>query len=162
MRIGRTLPPAAAPFGTVEDDNTLCVIAHHLFGVPSDVARTRALCHRRHVVVVEDAAQGLSVMSKGEPAGTTMLAASPAEKRDLLGRSHRLGLGLSGGYRVAVDQIPELQRWSTREACPHAHRIADHLRTIPVHHWLSTRDWRAICECVRAGGPLPANGQSSS
>lgn len=282
------------------DENTLCVIAHHLFGVPSDVARTRALCHRRDVVVVEDAAQGLGVTSKGVPAGTIgdigifsfgrgksitaggggaivtnsdtlaaairrrcdgigspspldtiahlvtvvamalfirpplywlpaalpwlrlgettfpshvtirrmsglqagllrhwrrrlrestdartrtamaiayrlgvqwpahpylrlpILASSPAEKRDLLGRSHRLGLGLSGGYPVAVDQIPELQRWSSREACPQAHRIADHLLTIPVHHWLSTRDWRAICECLRAGGPVPANGRSSS
>jgi dTDP-4-amino-4,6-dideoxygalactose transaminase len=281
------------------DDNTLCVIAHHLFGVPSDVARTRARCQSRGVVVVEDAAQGMGAMSKGAPAGTIgdigifsfgrgksitaggggaivtnsselaeairrhyegvkcpsrldtiaslvmvvamalfirpalywlpaalpwlrlgetrfptrvtirrmsgmqagllrhwqrrlresneartrtamaighrlgvqwpahpylrlpIFASSPAEKRALLGHSHRLGLGLSDGYPVAVDQIPELRRWSTSVTCPQAHRIADHLLTIPVHHWLSARDWRAICECVRAGALMPANGPLS-
>jgi perosamine synthetase len=281
------------------DDNTLCVIAHHLFGVPSDVARTRALCQRRGVVVIEDAAQGLGAMSKGVPAGTIgdigilsfgrgksitaggggaivtnsealadaigrryegvtcpsrldtiahlvmvvamalfirpplywlpaalpwlrlgettfpthvtirrmsgmhagllrhwrrrlrestearvrtamaignrlgrqwpahpylrlpILASSPAEKRALLGRSHRLGLGLSGGYPIAVDQIPELRRWSTSATCPQAHRLADHLLTIPVHHWLSARDWRAICECLRAGAVPPGDEASS-
>jgi perosamine synthetase len=282
------------------DDHTLCVVAHHLFGVPSDVARTRALCQRRGVVVVEDAAQGLGAMSKGLPAGTigdigifsfgrgksitaggggaivtnsdtlaaairrryegieypspldTMVhllmvvamalfirpplywvpaalpwlrlgettfptqvtirrmsgmeagllrhwrrrlrestdartrtamaignrlgmqwpahpylrlpifASSPAEKRALLGRSHRLGLGLSGGYPVAVDQIPELRRWSTSVTCPQAHHIADHLLTIPVHHWMSSRDWRAICECLRAGTLPPPGDQRPS
>jgi dTDP-4-amino-4,6-dideoxygalactose transaminase len=272
------------------DDSTLCVIAHHLFGVPSDVARTRALCHSRGVLVVEDAAQGLGVTSKGVPAGTIgdvgifsfgrgksvtaggggaivtnsdeladairgqcddmkcpaplqtiadflmvvamavfirpalywlpaalpflrlgetffpahvtirrmsgmqagllrcwqrrlrvsnrvgmrtavalgkrlgiawpahpylrlpIYASSPAEKRALLARSRRLGLGLSGGYPLAVDQIPQLTAWVSGVRCPRARHVAAHLLTLPVHHWLRTRDRRAICECLRRSG----------
>lgn len=270
------------------DDNTLCVIAHHLFGVPSDVARTRALCHSRGVLVIEDAAQGLGVMSRGVPAGTIgdvgifsfgrgksvtaggggaivtnsdavaeairrllvdvtspsrlesmvdflmvvamaifirptlywlpaalpflqlgetlfpahvtirrlsgmqagllrgwrrrlalsnrvrmrtamtfgkrlgiawpahpylrlpIFASCPAEKRALLARSRRLGLGLSGGYPSAVDQIPQLAAWVTDVRCPRARHVAQHLLTLPVHHWLRTRDRRAICHSLRA------------
>jgi dTDP-4-amino-4,6-dideoxygalactose transaminase len=270
------------------DDDTLCVIAHHLFGVPSDVARTRALCHSRGVVVIEDAAQGFGLMSKGVPAGTIgdvgifsfgrgksvtaggggaivtnsdavadairrhydevsrpapvetiadflmvvamalfirpalywlpaalpflrlgetifpahvtirrmsgmqagllrhwrrrlrvsnrvrtrmamalgkrlgiawpahpylrlpIFASCPAEKRALLARSRQLGLGLSGGYPSAVDQIPQLAAWVSGVRCPRARHLAEHLLTLPVHHWLRTRDRRAICECLRA------------
>jgi dTDP-4-amino-4,6-dideoxygalactose transaminase len=270
------------------DDNTLCVIAHHLFGVPSDVARTRALCHSRGVLVVEDAAQGLGTMSKGVAAGTIgdvgifsfgrgksvtaggggaiatnsdaladairrhyddvkcptplhtiadflmvvamavfirpalywlptalpflrlgetffpahvtirrmsglqagllrcwqsrlrvsnrvgmrtavvlgkrlgiawpvhpylrlpIFASSPAEKRALLARSRRLGLGLSGGYPSAVDQIPQLAAWVSGVRCPRARHVAAHLLTLPVHHWLRTRDRLAICRCLRS------------
>jgi dTDP-4-amino-4,6-dideoxygalactose transaminase len=268
------------------DDTTLCVVAHHLFGMPSDVARTRALCHSRGVLVVEDAAQGLGAMSKGRPAGTIgdvgifsfgrgksvtaggggaivtnsdalaeairrqyddvkypapletivdflmvvamavfirpalywlpaalpflrlgetvfpehvtirrmsgmqagllrswqtrlrvsnrvgmrtavvlgkrlgiewpthpylrlpIFASSPAEKRALLARSRRLGLGLSGGYPSAVDQIPQLAAWVNGVKCPRARHVAAHLLTLPVHHWLRTRDRRAICRCL--------------
>ena len=49
---------------------TLCVIAHHLFGIPSDVERTKALCGRRNVFVVEDAAQALGVRRHGRALGT--------------------------------------------------------------------------------------------
>jgi dTDP-4-amino-4,6-dideoxygalactose transaminase len=270
------------------DDTTLCVIAHHLFGVPSDVARTRELCHTRDVLVIEDAAQGLGATSKGVPVGTIgdvgifsfgrgknvtaggggaivtssdalaeairreydqvkcpsslttiadvfrvvamalfirpalywlpaalpflrlgetifpaqvtirrmsgvqaglmrrwrkrlrvsnrvrtrtamalgrrlgiewpahpylrlpIFASCPTEKRALLARSQRHGLGLSGGYPSAVDQIPQLAAWVTGVRCPRARHVAAHLLTMPVHHWLRTRDRRAICECLRA------------
>jgi hypothetical protein len=256
--------------------------------VPSDVARTRALCHSRGVLVVEDAAQGLGTMSKGVPAGTIgdvgifsfgrgksvtaggggaivtnsdaladairrhyddvkcpapvhtiadflmvvamavfirpalywlptalpflrlgetfvpphvtirrmsglqagllrcwqsrlrvsnrvgmrtavvlgkrlgiawpvhpylrlpIFASSPAEKRALLARSRRLGLGLSGGYPSAVDQIPQLAAWVSGVRCPRARHVAAHLLTLPVHHWLRTRDRLAICRCLRS------------
>lgn len=49
---------------------TLCVIAHHLFGVPSDVERLRATCAARGVFVVEDAAQAMGVRSRGRQLGT--------------------------------------------------------------------------------------------
>src|SRR5262245_37252618 len=268
------------------DDNTLCVIAHHLFGVPTDVARTRELCHARGVLVIEDAAQGFGAMSNGVPAGTIgdvgifsfgrgksvtaggggaivtssdelagairrlwdevpdpslletvadfvmavamaifirpalywlpaalpflrlgetifpshvairrmsgmqagllrrwrrrlrianrirtrtamafgrrlriawpahaylrlpIFASSPEEKRTLLARAQRLGLGLSGGYPVAVDQIPQLAASVNGVSCPQARHVAEHLLTIPVHHWLRSRDRRAICECL--------------
>jgi len=50
--------------------NTLCVIAHHLFGIGSDVARTRALCEPRGIVVVEDAAQAMGAERQGRQLGT--------------------------------------------------------------------------------------------
>ena len=52
------------------DGSTLCVVAHHLFGIPSDVERLRAVCHGRGILVVEDAAQALGVEWRGRPLGT--------------------------------------------------------------------------------------------
>ena len=51
-------------------DRTLCVIAHHLFGIPSDVERVRAICAARGSYVVEDAAQAMGVKCNGEMLGT--------------------------------------------------------------------------------------------
>src|SRR5262245_37752710 len=50
--------------------NTLCVVAHHLFGIPSDIERTRALCRARGIFVVEDAAQAMGIESNGRRLGT--------------------------------------------------------------------------------------------
>jgi dTDP-4-amino-4,6-dideoxygalactose transaminase len=50
--------------------DTLCVVAHHLFGIPSDVERVRALCLPRGVAVVEDAAQAMGAEVDGRPLGT--------------------------------------------------------------------------------------------
>ena len=50
--------------------NTLCVVAHHLFGIPSDIERVRALCRARGIFVVEDAAQAMGVESNGRSLGT--------------------------------------------------------------------------------------------
>ncbi len=50
--------------------NTLCVVAHHLFGVPSDIGRTRALCQPRGIFVVEDAAQAMGVEVNAHTLGT--------------------------------------------------------------------------------------------
>jgi dTDP-4-amino-4,6-dideoxygalactose transaminase len=51
-------------------DNTLCVVAHHLFGVPADSERLRALCHSRGIFLVEDAAQAMGITVDGEYVGT--------------------------------------------------------------------------------------------
>jgi hypothetical protein len=51
-------------------DDTLCVIAHHLFGVPSAIDRIRALCEAQHIFVVEDAAQAMGTESGGRKLGT--------------------------------------------------------------------------------------------
>jgi perosamine synthetase len=50
--------------------DTLCVLAHHLFGHPSDIERIRALCAARGIFVVEDAAQAMGAESKGRHLGT--------------------------------------------------------------------------------------------
>lgn len=52
------------------NDNTLCVVAHHLFGIPSDIERVRALCQPRGIAVIEDAAQAMGVESRGRKLGT--------------------------------------------------------------------------------------------
>jgi dTDP-4-amino-4,6-dideoxygalactose transaminase len=49
---------------------TLAVIVHHLFGIPSDVARTRRICAASGGVVVEDAAQAMGVEANGRMLGT--------------------------------------------------------------------------------------------
>jgi perosamine synthetase len=50
--------------------STLCVVGHHLFGVPSDIERLRAICHARGSFVVEDAAQAMGAESNGRRLGT--------------------------------------------------------------------------------------------
>ena len=51
-------------------DNTLCVVAHHLFGVPAGIERIRALCAAHGIVLVEDAAQAMGAASSGRRLGT--------------------------------------------------------------------------------------------
>jgi perosamine synthetase len=51
-------------------EDTLCVIAHHLFGVPAEIDRIRALCEARRTFVVEDAAQAMGTESRGRKLGT--------------------------------------------------------------------------------------------
>src|SRR4030095_7150442 len=55
-----------ARLATTLTDNTLCVVAHHLFGVPADIERLRALCHSRGVFLLEDAAQAMGIKVDGE------------------------------------------------------------------------------------------------
>jgi dTDP-4-amino-4,6-dideoxygalactose transaminase len=50
--------------------NTLCVVAHHLFGIATNIEQIRALCHARGIAVIEDAAQAMGVESNGRPLGT--------------------------------------------------------------------------------------------
>ncbi|HSL20174.1 MAG TPA: DegT/DnrJ/EryC1/StrS family aminotransferase [Vicinamibacterales bacterium] len=54
---------------TITQD-TLCVVTHHLFGVPSDVERTKALCRPNRIFVVEDAAQAMGIEARGGKLGT--------------------------------------------------------------------------------------------
>jgi dTDP-4-amino-4,6-dideoxygalactose transaminase len=50
--------------------NTLCVISHHLFGVPSDIEKARAFCQAGRIFLVEDAAQAMGVEDRGRKLGT--------------------------------------------------------------------------------------------
>lgn len=49
---------------------TLCVIVHHLFGVPAGIAGARRICRERGAWLVEDAAQALGVAADGARLGT--------------------------------------------------------------------------------------------
>ena len=50
--------------------NTLCVVAHNLFGIPANIERIRPLCRPYDCAIVEDAAQAMGVKSDGEWLGT--------------------------------------------------------------------------------------------
>lgn len=52
------------------DDETLCVVSTHLFGIPADISRVRELCEDRKIFVVEDAAQAMGVVHGGKKLGT--------------------------------------------------------------------------------------------
>jgi len=52
------------------DDETLCIISTHLFGIPSDVERIRRICSGRGIYVIEDAAQAMGVTEGNKKIGT--------------------------------------------------------------------------------------------
>lgn len=52
------------------DEETLCVIPTHLFGIPSDIDRIRGICMGKGIFLVEDAAQAMGVEHAGRKLGT--------------------------------------------------------------------------------------------
>jgi perosamine synthetase len=55
---------------TTVDEDTLCVIPSHLFGVPSDIDLIARLCRERGAYLVEDAAQAMGGVYNGKKIGT--------------------------------------------------------------------------------------------
>lgn len=56
--------------GEVLTEDTLCVVAQHLFGIPSDLDRLRDRCGPAGVFLVEDAAQAMGGSCRGRKLGT--------------------------------------------------------------------------------------------
>ena len=52
------------------DDDILCILSIHLFGIPSDVANIRSLIGNRKIFIVEDAAQAMGGSCDGQKLGT--------------------------------------------------------------------------------------------
>ena len=52
------------------DDETLCILSTHLFGIPSDVAKIRSLVGDKRIFIVEDAAQAMGGAYDGQKLGT--------------------------------------------------------------------------------------------
>ncbi len=52
------------------DENTLCIVPDHLFGLAADMDSITALCREKGVLVVEDAAQAMGGSFKGKKLGT--------------------------------------------------------------------------------------------
>lgn len=52
------------------DEDTLCIIATHLFGIPSDVCRIRDIGRKRGIFIIEDAAQAMGAVQGREKLGT--------------------------------------------------------------------------------------------
>ena len=76
------------------NQDTLCVVPNHLFGIPSDIDRILSLCRKRGIFVVEDAAQAMGGLYKGRKLGTIGDAAFFS-----LGRGKNITCG-SGGIII--------------------------------------------------------------
>ncbi len=60
-------------FGLFErtvNENTLCAVPNHLFGIPADMDRIKSICSSKGIYVVEDAAQAMGGTYKGQRLGT--------------------------------------------------------------------------------------------
>jgi len=93
-------------------EDTLCVIPNHLFGIPSDIQRVKALCRSREVFVLEDAAQSMGEWYDGSLLGTVGDVGVFS-----LGRGKNLSCGAGGIVVTNSDRI--------------AHAIAEHYATLP-------------------------------
>ena len=52
------------------DDETLCILSAHLFGIPGDMDRIRRIAGERNIFLVEDAAQAMGVVYGGRKLGS--------------------------------------------------------------------------------------------
>lgn len=104
---------------------TLAVVVHHLFGVPSDVERTRALCRSRGVFVVEDAAQAMGVESSGVRLGTLGDVGIFS-----LGRGKNITCGAGGVIVTNFDPIAAVIARQCRrlESCPVGEMLKDFVK----------------------------------
>ena len=86
-------------------ERTLCVISTHLFGIPSDVDRIRALCNNNRAFIVEDAAQAMGGSRKGKKLGTIGDVGFFS-----LGRGKNITCGSGGIIVTNSDQIAQAIR----------------------------------------------------
>jgi len=77
-----------------------------------------------------------------------IFAATPKDRERIHSLSEQRGLGLSVAYPTPINEIPEISRMFDGKRFPSARSVAEHILTIPTHHWLSDKDKRAIAECV--------------
>ena len=121
-------------------DNTLCVVAHHLFGIPSNIERVRSLCRDRGIAVIEDAAQAMGVESEGRKLGTLGDVGVFS-----LGRGKNITCGSGGIVITQSDRIAEELRrqWPGLESPPPAEVLTDFAKLVfmaifirPRLYWL--------------------------
>ena len=121
-------------------DNTLCVVAHHLFGIPSNIERVRSLCRERGIVVIEDAAQAMGVEADGRKLGTIGDVGVFS-----LGRGKNITCGSGGIVITQSDRIAADMRrqWPGLASPPAAQVLTDFVKLIvmsifirPGLYWL--------------------------
>lgn len=98
------------------DDDILCIIPTHLFGIPSDIAAIRTVCGKRRIFVVEDAAQAMGVFY-----GNTLLGTFGDVTFFSLGRGKNITCGSGGFVITSEEDIAESIR----------HIVAD-IRKVPI------------------------------
>jgi len=97
--VPETLDYDFAALEKLADEDTLCIVSTHLFGIPSDVVRIRDIGRRRGIYIIEDAAQAMGAVKGGEKLGTLGDAAFFS-----LGRGKNITCG-SGGIIVTSSEV---------------------------------------------------------
>ena len=122
------------------NDNTLGVVAHHLFGIPSNIERVRGLCRQRGITVIEDAAQAMGVTCDGRKLGTIGDVGLFS-----LGRGKNITCGSGGIVITQSDRIAEdiRRQWPRLDTPPAAELLADFAKLLfmkifirPRLYWL--------------------------
>lgn len=88
------------------DEDTLCVVPTHLFGIPSDVPRVREIAGSRGIYILEDAAQALGVSR-----GNAMLGTLGDVAFFSFGRGKNISCGSGGLIITSSDKIAEKIRF---------------------------------------------------
>lgn len=88
-----------------------------------------------------------------------ILVGTPEMRDGIYEQSRRAGFGMSRAYPTPVSDIPELADAFAGQRFPAARIVAQHILTIPTHHWVSAGDKAAITKCIwaAAGRPEPAD-----
>jgi dTDP-4-amino-4,6-dideoxygalactose transaminase len=84
------------------DDETLCILSTHLFGIPSDVAKIRSLTGDKRIFIVEDAAQAMGGVLDGHKLGTLGDVAFFS-----LGRGKNISCGSGGVIITSAEDIAD-------------------------------------------------------
>jgi dTDP-4-amino-4,6-dideoxygalactose transaminase len=84
------------------DDDTLCIISTHLFGIPSEIGRIREFVGRKEIFIIEDAAQAMGVVANGKKLGTFGDVAFFS-----LGRGKNITCGSGGIIITSSEEISE-------------------------------------------------------
>lgn len=122
------------------DDQTLCVLPTHLFGLPADVDAVRMLSKSRGITVVEDAAQAMGGVSRGRRLGTVGDVGFFS-----LGRGKNISCGGGGvvvtnsthigaALQIEYDKLPSESRWSAAKNL--AELVATGMLIHPRLYWL--------------------------
>ena len=111
-------------------NDSLCVVSVHLFGIPSDTARLKEICHARGAFVIEDAAQALTDGGAGRTLGTVGDVGVFS-----LGRGKNITCGSGGVILTDSEEIAAALDQVT-SATPPA-RLADDVETLVTLAFLS-------------------------
>ena len=97
------------------DDDTLCILSTHLFGIPSDVAKIRSLIGNRKIYIVEDAAQAMGASEDDRKLGTLGDVGFFS-----LGRGKNISCGSGGVILTSSEDIADAIRkdYSSLETVP--------------------------------------------
>lgn len=99
---GRTLDYDLPALRRSLDDETLCVLAQHPFGMPADMDRIMSLSEAQGVFVVEDAAQAMGGLYRGRKLGSVGHVGMFS-----LGRGKNITCGSGGIVVTNSDEIAE-------------------------------------------------------